>query len=167
MANFEHKETPSNLDTNWQKGAFVKSLINVEDPDPSYVDSDCTNLAFAWFRVESNMKPSQLEENERQQAIRTQLELKVINKYGMPYGMPMSKDIKAQIKKFEEANAQKSNKWMRKRQKLIDKKISKDMKKQKVATQQAQNVSAQTIIPNNNTQQKSLSTAMQQFIKGI
>jgi len=167
MANFENKDTPSNLDTNWQKGAFVKSVINVEDQDPSYADSDCTNLSFAWFRVESNMQPSQLEETERQQAIRIQLELKVINKYGLPYGMPMPKELKEQVKKIEEDKAQKNNKWMRKRQKLIDKQIGKDMKKQKIAAEQAQSVPIQTIIPNNNTQHKSLSTAMQQFIKGI
>jgi hypothetical protein len=129
MANFENKAVPSGLDTNWQSGAYVKSLINVEEADPSYKDDDCSSLAFAWFRVESNMQPSQKEEVERQQAIRTQLELKVINIYGMPYGMPMPKEVKEQIKAMEEANAQKSNKWMRKRQKLIDKQIEKDMKK--------------------------------------
>ena len=130
MSNFENKAVPSGLDTNWQSGAYVKSIINVEEADPSYKDEDCTSLAFAWFRVESNMKPSQKEEQERQQAIRTQLELKVINKYGMPYGMPMPKEVKEQIKAMEEANAQKNNKWMRKRQKLINKQIEKDMKKQ-------------------------------------
>lgn len=164
MSNFENKNIPSQLDTNWQKGAFVKSLINVEDPDPSYADSDCTNLAFAWFRVESNMKPSQLEEAERQQAIRTQIDLRVINKYGMPYGMPMSKEIKAQIKKFEEENAKKSNKWMRKRQKLIDKQIGKDIKKQKVAESQAQSLHPQTTTLSTNTP-KFTSATLQKFIK--
>jgi hypothetical protein len=163
MSNFENKNIPSQLDTNWQKGAFVKSMIKVEDPDPSYADSDCTNLAFAWFRVESNMRPSQLEEAERQQAIRTQLNLKIINKYGMPYGMPISKEIKAQIKKFEEENAKKSNKWMRKRQKLIDKQIGKDIKKQKVAELQAQSLHPQTTLSNNAP--KFTSATLQKFIK--
>lgn len=129
MANFENKAAPSVLDTKWQTGAHVKSLINEEEDDPSYKDEDCSSLAFAWFRVESNMQPSQKEELERQNAIRTQLELKVINKYGMPYGMPMPKEVKEQIKAMEDANAQKNNKWMRKRQKLIEKQIEKDMKK--------------------------------------
>lgn len=164
MSNFENKNIPSQLDTNWQKGAFVKSMINIEDNDPSYNDSDCTNLAFAWFRVESNMKPSQLEEAERQQAIRTQLQLRVINKYGMPYGMPMSKEIKAQIKQFEEANVKKSNKWMRKRQKLIDKQIGKDMKKQKIAESKAQSINSQTITLNNSAP-KFVSATLQKFIK--
>jgi hypothetical protein len=161
MANFENKETPSNLDTNWQKGAFVKSLINVEDPDPSYADSDCTSLAFAWFRVESNMQPSQKEEQERQQAIRTQFELHVINKYGMPYGMPMPKEVKEQIKAMEEANAQKNNKWMRKRQKLIDKQIEKDMKKKISAEKNSTFVTAKTSLGS----QTSMSATLQRFIK--
>lgn len=132
MSNFENKNVPSQLDTNWQKGAYVKSMINLELEDPSYQDVDCTNLAFAWFRVESNMKPSQVEEIEKQQAMRKQFELKIINKYGLPYGMPMPKEIKAQIAAIEDAEAQKNNKWMRKRKKLMEKQIEKDMKKQKV-----------------------------------
>ena len=132
MSNFENKNVPSQLDTNWQKGAYVKSMINLELEDPSYQDVDCTNLAFAWFRVESNMQPSQVEEIEKQQAMRKQFELKIINKYGLPYGMPMPKEIKAQIAAIEDAEAQKNNKWMRKRKKLMEKQIEKDMKKQKV-----------------------------------
>jgi len=132
MANFENKNVPSQLDTNWQKGAYVKSMINLEIEDPSYQDVDCTNLAFAWFRVESNMMPSQTEELEKRQAMKKQFELNVINKYGLPYGMPMPKEIKAQIAALEEAEAQKNNKWMRKRKKLMEKQIEKDMKKQKM-----------------------------------
>lgn len=161
MSNFENKNVPSQLDTNWQKGAFVTSIINENVQDESYLDVDCTKLSFAWFRVESNMKPSSLEETERQQAIRIQLELKVINKYGLPYGMPMPKEIKAQIKEMEEANAQKNNKWMRKRQKLIEKKISKDMKKQ--TNEQNQIAQANTFIQN--PTQSKLSPSLQKFIK--
>jgi hypothetical protein len=133
MANFENKDLPSKLDTNWTSGAYVKSLVLPEVGDPSYQDMDCSNLSFAWFKVESNMKPSQTEEIERQQAIKKQLELKVINKYGLPYGMPMPKDVKEQIRVMEEQQAQRSNKWMRKRQKLMEKQIEKDMKKQQAA----------------------------------
>lgn len=135
MSNFENKNIPSQLDTNWQKGAYVKSLVDPEMQDPSYQDVDCTNLAFAWFKVESNMQPSPKEEQERQEAVRKQLELKVINKYGMPYGMPMPKEIKEQIKAMEDAQAQKNNKWMRKRQKLMEKQIEKDMKKNRMAAE--------------------------------
>jgi hypothetical protein len=163
MANFENKDIPSKLDTGWQKGAVVKSLINVEDNDPSYQDMDCTNLSFAWFRVESNMQPSPKEEEERQVAIRRQFELKVINKYGLPYGMPMPKEFKEQVKAMEEAQAQKNNKWARKRQKLIEKQIEKDMKRQKVAEQRNSQQAAPvtSIIPSS----KILSPSIQRFIK--
>lgn len=133
MANFENKNTPSNLDTNWQTGAHVTSLVIPEAQDPSYQDMDCSTLSFAWFRVESNMQPSATEEQERQLAIRKQFELKIINKYGYPYGMPMPKELKEQIKAMEEAQAQKNNKWARKRQKLMEKQIEKDMRKQQAA----------------------------------
>lgn len=163
MANFENKNTPSKLDTDWQKGAFVKSTISPEADDPSYQDVDCTNLSFAWFRVESNMTPSQTEEMERQQAIRTQLELKVINKYGLPYGMPMPKEIKEQIKAMEDANAQKNNKWMRKRQKLMEKQIEKDMKKQRANAEKAkftQPADTNAIIPSNEKASSTLLTLL-------
>lgn len=164
MSNFENKNVPSKLDTNWQTGAYVKSLVTPEVQDASYEDIDCTNLAFAWFRVESNMQPSPKEEQERNEAIRKQLELKVINKYGMPYGMPMSKEMKEQIRIHEEANAQKNNKWMRKRQKLIEKQIEKDMKKQKM--QQAKQVNvAPTPAPIIDPNKKVLSSSLLRIVK--
>jgi hypothetical protein len=132
MANFENKDTPSKLDTGWKEGAYIKSIIDIDSGDPSYEDKDCTTLSFAWFRVESNMQPSQKEEIEKQEAMKKQYDLKVINKYGMPYGMPMPKEVKDKIRKMEEEQAQKSNKWMKKRQKLINKQIEKDMKKKKI-----------------------------------
>ena len=166
MANFENKNVPSQLDTNWQKGAYVKSIINIEIDDPSYQDTDCTNLAFAWFRVESNMQPSQTEELERQQAMRTQFDLKVINKYGLPYGMPMPKEIKAQITAMEEEQAQKNNKWMRKRKKLMEKQIEKDMKKQKLLEKQNLLCSPGNNAPNNTSTiiSSNLSPTLKTFI---
>jgi len=161
MANFENKNIPSQLDTKWQAGAYVRSLIDESLEEPSYKDEDCANLSFAWFKVESNMQPSQKEEQERQQAIRTQFELHVINKYGMPYGMPMPKEVKEQIKAMEEANAQKNNKWMRKRQKLIDKQIEKDMKKKISAEKNSTFVTAKTSLGS----QTSMSATLQRFIK--
>jgi hypothetical protein len=86
------------------------------------------------------MQPSQIEEQEHQRAIQKQLDLKIINKYGIPYGMPMSKEQKEQIRKIEEEQASKSNKWMRKRQKLIDKQIEKDIRKQQKNNPPVQNV---------------------------
>jgi hypothetical protein len=51
MANFENKTTPGNLDTNWTKGAYVKSLIEIEDNHPTYADIDCSKLSFAWLKL--------------------------------------------------------------------------------------------------------------------
>lgn len=164
MANFENKNIPSQLDTNWQKGAYVKSMINLEVEDPSYQDVDCTNLAFAWFRVESNMQPSQTEELEKQQAMRKQFELKIINKYGLPYGMPMPKEIKAQITAMEEAEAQKNNKWMRKRKKLMEKQIEKDMKKQKLLEKNSQFNNIGNSNPNSTFTDTAMSQTLKRFI---
>jgi hypothetical protein len=70
--------------------------------------------------------------------------------------MPMSKEQKEQIRKIEEEQASKSNKWMRKRQKLIDKQIEKDIRKQQKNNPPVQNV------PQNG---KFLSTSLLNIIK--
>jgi hypothetical protein len=163
MSNFENKDTPSKLDTGWKEGAYIKSLLNIEVDDPSYKDMDCTNLSFAWFRVESNMQPSQKEEIEKQDAMKKQYDLKIINKYGMPYGMSMPKEVKDQIRKMEEEQSQKSNKWTKKRQKLINKQIEKDMKKRKVEEERMKK--SIVIEPTTPITTKPLSQTLLNFVK--
>lgn len=113
------------IDLGWQKADYVSPLVCVENDDH---DKDPSALSFAWFKVDTNIKPSEQEEKEKMLAMKEQFEQKVINKYGLPYGMPLPKEYKKIIEE-REAAAKKGNKWERQRKRLIDRQIEKDMKK--------------------------------------
>jgi thiamine pyrophosphate-dependent acetolactate synthase large subunit-like protein len=121
---FDNKQPISKIDLGWQKADFVSPVVCAENDD---MDKDPSALQFAWFKVDSNIKPSEEEEQERVAAMKVQFENKIINKYGIPYGMPKSKELKAVIEAHEK-KAKKSSKWDRQRQRLIDRQIEKDMK---------------------------------------
>ncbi len=119
---FDNKQKITEIDLGWQAANYVSPLATFENDDK---DADPSNLQFAWFKVESNINPSDDEEKERIRAMQIQYENKIINKYGMPYGMAMPKEFKDVIAKNEESK--KGSKWDRKRQRLIDRQIEKDM----------------------------------------
>ena len=96
---FQNPQKITEIDLGWQKADYVSPSAEYNNDDK---DADPTALAFAWFRVNSDIKPSQKEEDERVAAIRVQFEQKVINKYGMPYGSPMPPEVKEMVKEMEE-----------------------------------------------------------------
>jgi hypothetical protein len=119
---FENKQKITEIDLGWQAADYVSPVVSVENDDK---DVDPSKLQFAWFKVESSIQPSDDEEKERIRAMQIQYENKIINKYGMPYGMSMPKEFKDVISENEKAK--KGSKWDRKRQRLIDRQIEKDM----------------------------------------
>lgn len=120
---FDNKQKITEIDLGWQAANYVSPLATFENNDH---DADPSSLQFAWFKVESSILPSDDEEKERIKAMQVQYENKIINKYGMPYGMSMPKEYKNAISKNIEAK--KGSKWDKKRQRLIDRQIEKDMK---------------------------------------
>ena len=129
---FQNPQKITEIDLGWQKADYVSPSAEYTNDDK---DADPTALAFAWFRVNSDIKPSQKEEDERVAAIRVQFEQKVINKYGMPYGSPMPPEVKEMVKEMEEKKKG-GNKWDRKRKRIIDKQIEKDMAAQRKKEQE-------------------------------
>ena len=130
---FQNPQKITEIDLGWQKADYVSPSATYENDDK---DADPSALSFAWFKVDSQIKPSELEEQERVAAIRTQFEQKVINKYGMPYGSPMPPEVKEMIKEQEKAQKGGGNKWDRKRKRIIDKQIEKDMASQRKKEQE-------------------------------
>lgn len=120
---FENKQKITEIDLGWQKADYVSTLVCSSNDD---MDKDPAPLKFAWFKVDSNVNPSDNEEKERNAAMKVQFDLKVINKYGMPYGMEMPKHFKTIIKQ-KELLEKKGGKWERQRKRLIDRQIEKDM----------------------------------------
>ncbi len=125
---FENKQKITEIDLGWQKADYVSPLVCLENDDQ---DKDPATLQFAWFKVDSNIKPSESEETERIEAMKVQFNLKIINKYGMPYGMAMPKEFKEIIKEQEKLQSKKGSKWDRQRKRLIDRQIEKDMKSER------------------------------------
>jgi hypothetical protein len=115
---FENKQKITEIDLGWQAADYVSPVVSVENDDK---DVDPSKLQFAWFKVESSIQPSDDEEKERIRAMQIQYENKIINKYGMS----MPKEFKDVISENEKAK--KGSKWDRKRQRLIDRQIEKDM----------------------------------------
>jgi hypothetical protein len=126
MALFDKKQKMTEIDLEWQKADYVSTLVCVENDD---MDKDPSGLQFAWFKTEASSNPTDIEEKERIQAMQVQFAQKVINKYGLPYGMAKSKELKEIIK--EKEKEQKISKWDKKRKKIIDKQIEKDIKLQR------------------------------------
>jgi hypothetical protein len=126
MANFEQRLQPSQLSIDWLKGAYVSTDVNYED---TTIDNPNEPLLFAWFHLTPNLQDHPLEEKERIQAIRYQIDNHIIDKYGYPVGMPKPKEVKEQIKKLEEQEKKKQSQ-QKKRQKVINKYIEKDIAKQ-------------------------------------
>lgn len=120
----ENKQKITEIDLGWKNADYVSPGATPENDD---MDKDPAELKFAWFRVESNIASTDNEEKEKMDAMREQFNLKIINKYGMPYGMEMPKEFKALIKEREQKE-KKSGKWDRQRKRLIDRQIEKDMK---------------------------------------
>jgi len=123
---FENKQPMSKLDLNWQQSDYISPLVCAENDD---LDKDASGLKIAWFQSEAVFKPSEDEEKERMLAMRYQFENKIINKYGLPYGMQMPKELKKLIQEREAK--QKKSKWDRKRQRLVDRQIEKDMNRER------------------------------------
>jgi hypothetical protein len=122
MAGLDNLQKVTEIDLGFQKADYVSPKVDEEHDDK---DADTSKLAFAWFRIESKLVPSQIEEQERIEAIKHQFENKIINKYGFPYGAPMPKEVKEIIKQQEQG--QKHSKFDRQRQRTIDRQIQKDM----------------------------------------
>lgn len=123
----ENKQKITEIDLGWKNADYVSPVVSSENDD---MDKDPAELKFAWFRVESNIASTDNEEKEKMDAMRVQFNLKVINKYGMPYGMEMPKEFKALLKE-QEQKEKKSSKWDRQRKRLIDRQIEKDMKSER------------------------------------
>lgn len=119
---FENKHKISEIDLGWQNTDRVSPAVCIENDD---FDKDASALNFAWFKTDSHIKPSEREEQEKIEAMKEQFALKIINKYGLPYGMPLPKEYK---KLIEEREKKKGSKWDRQRKRLIDRQIEKDMK---------------------------------------
>lgn len=123
----ENKQKITEIDLGWKNADYVSPVVSSENDD---MDKDPAELKFAWFRVESNIASTDNEEKEKMDAMREQFHLKIINKYGMPYGMEMPKEFKAIIKEREQKE-KKSGKWDRQRKRMIDREIEKDMKSER------------------------------------
>ena len=125
---FANKKSIGEIDLGWQKADYVSPIVSEENDDK---DADPSSLNFAWFRVESQIKPSDVEEQERIAAINLQFQNKIINKYGLPYGSPMPKEFKEIVEQQEAKAKGKGNKWDRKRKRIIDRQIEKDVAAQR------------------------------------
>lgn len=123
----ENKQKITEIDLGWQKSDYVSPSVSSENDD---MDKDPAALKFAWFKVDSNIKSSENEEKEKAEAMKVQFALKIINKYGLPYGMEMPKELKNIIKQREQ-DSKKGGKWDRQRDRLIDRQIEKDMKSER------------------------------------
>lgn len=145
---FDNKQKITEIDLGWQKSDYVSPLVCTENDDK---DADASGLNFAWFKVDSKLAPSEHEEEERKQAMMVQLKNKIINKYGLPYGSPMPKEVKEILKEREE---KKGSKWDRKRKRVIDRQIEKDMaaarERQRLAASQHDLFSSTSTYTNNN-----------------
>ena len=119
---FENKQKISEIDLDWRDSDYVAIDAG---PDNDDHDQDPAALKFAWFKIDLTIPDSEKEEKEKMAAMRVQLENKVINKYGMPYGMTMPKEFKKMIKEKETKKG--INKWDRKRKRLIDRQLEKDI----------------------------------------
>lgn len=119
---FENKQKITEIDLGWQAADYVSPLATVENDDK---DVDPSTLQFAWFKVDSSITQSADEEKERIRAMQFQFENKIINKHGLPYGMSMPKELKDAIDQNEKNK--RGGKWCRKRQRLIDRQIEKDV----------------------------------------
>ena len=64
----------------WKDGSYVRSEV---DHFESEQEED---LYFAWFHTQANLKPSQIEEREKIEAIKEQIAHKVILPNGLPVG---------------------------------------------------------------------------------
>jgi hypothetical protein len=113
MSNFDDLKQPSKLDTGWQTGAYVPSMIDFENAP---VDQGVPELQIAWFMKQqvADVPLQELENREMQAAIQWQIANKIINQWGYPFGMAMPKEVKDMIKKHEEQKA-KTNSAAKKR----------------------------------------------------
>lgn len=142
---FEDKHKISEIDLGWQNTDRVSPAVCVENDD---FDKDASALNFAWFKTDSHIKPSPREEQEKIEAMKEQFALKIINKYGLPYGMPLPKEYR---KIIEEREKKKGSKFDRQRKRTIDRQIEKDMHKARKQEQQEyrmlQELKASTSLP--------------------
>jgi hypothetical protein len=102
-----------NIDNKWNKGEFISSLEDFEQIE----DTDDPPMV-AWFSVKQSPEDTKQEDLETRQAIQYQITNNIIKPNGMPVGFP-------------DPPPKKINKWERKRQRLIDRQIEKDMRKKK------------------------------------
>ena len=120
---FENKQKIGDIDLGWKAADYVSPTVSFENDD---LDKDPSKLSFAWFKTESTMKPSKAEEEERIQAMKYQFEHKIINKYGMPYGREMPKELRDIIE--EKQKEKKGSKFDRQRKRMVGRQIEKDMR---------------------------------------
>lgn len=74
----------------WTEGSYIRAetdLFEAEQGEDYY---------FAWFHTESNLKPSEREEQEKVKAIQEQIQKGVIQPNGMPVGwqQPQKKETR-------------------------------------------------------------------------
>ena len=71
---------------------------------------------FAWFQAQANLKPTEREEKEKISAIREQLDNKIIQRNGLPYGYeaPEPKETKWQKKERRKEENKKKRKLQKK-----------------------------------------------------
>lgn len=125
---FDNKQKISEVDLGWQNVSYVSPVVSTENDD---LDQSAENLQFAWFKIEPVSVSGDTEEKEKMKAMQEQFQNKIINKYGLPYGMEMPKELRAIVKEQEKRAGKKGSKWDRQRKRLIDRQIGKDIKSEK------------------------------------
>jgi hypothetical protein len=102
----------STIDDGWKKGAKVSTIIDFDDDE----GDDAPIMPFSWFTVKHGTEDTAQEEKETREAIHFQIQNNIIKPNGMPVGLP-------------DPPPPKMNKWEKKRQRLINRQIEKDMAK--------------------------------------
>lgn len=104
-------------DLAWTNGSYVRTETDFDEEE---IENE--NLKFHWFAVKSSQGETKEERDERQRAIKYQIDHGIIQRNGMPVGMEapkptLSKEQKEQLKQMQKKQELKQKRKIRKLQK--------------------------------------------------
>lgn len=105
----------SNDEMSWTKSPHVRSETDFDEEE-----TEDNNLKFHWFAVKSSQGETKEEAEERQRAIKYQMDHGIIQRNGMPVGMEAPKPAlsRAQKEHLKQMQKKKELKQKRKQRKL-------------------------------------------------
>lgn len=129
-ASTQQMKKASELDQGWLRGDGVCSLSGPYEEEEVLdlkIDSE-KKLEFAWFAVKASMGSTELEEREKNEAIKKQIEYGILKPNGMPYGFKSPEEKNEKPKK---PMGKLARKMLRARDRAIQKDINKQIKEEK------------------------------------